>query len=287
MQDLQPTRRCHRTGAGQPRRGNDRLAYTPAAGRKMVREDRMPKWPRAACERNMAVEHRPSTTREKLLEISREELAPHKSLEAVAEASGRVVGAVSVAATLVAALGLVSATSLSDAGWGWALPTVVLSAISVALAVWATVPSRARVRPGDLEDVQQFFDGQIKRRGCFVQAAAITFGLAVLLTPLPALAAALQPSPSAVLNVSAIRRGTEVAVTIVGEHLPHDAVVTMTLEDEVAHGLLLYEEVGFGGRTSATAEVPLTSLDNSRELRLLARHGTHVIANRTIPVPGG
>jgi hypothetical protein len=227
----------------------------------------------------MAVEHRPSSTREKLLEASRAELAPHKSMEAVAEASGRVVGAFSVAAALVSGLGLVSATALTDAGWGWAVPTIVLSAISMALAVWATVPARATVSPGDLEDVADFFAGEIKRRGCLVRSAAVLFGFAMLLTPLPAVRAAWS-SPDATLDVTATRRSNDLVLSVEAEHLPRNAIVTMV----AASGARLLTGGSDGqGRLSAGAEVPMTVA--AGQVRVVARAGRRVVVDRTVAVP--
>jgi hypothetical protein len=233
----------------------------------------------------MAVEHRPSTTRERLLQSSREELAPHKSLEAVADAAVRVVSAVSVAAILVSGLGLVSAITLTDTGWGWALPTIILSAISVALAIWATVPSRQAVKPGDLEDVQRFFAGQIRKRGNLVRAAAISIGCAVLLTPLPALAAAFSSSPDVAFNVSAMPRGSTAVVTIEGEHLAKGTLVTVSWSSKLAHGALLTSDIGEGGSVNSSIYLPLATLGREMSLRLEATNKGRVVVDQVIPSP--
>ncbi len=233
----------------------------------------------------MAVAHRPATTRERLLERSRDELAPHKSLEAVTEASTRVVGAVSVAATLVAALGLVSATTLSDSGWEWALPTVTLAALSVTLAVWSTVPSQATVSPGDLEDVRRFFASQINQRGRLIRAASLAFGLSVLLTPLPAVSTTWSSSPGASFSISAVRREANVSVTVAGSHLPVNTVVMLYSHHGSARRLLLDANVGVERHLSSAVDVPLAAPEGSFELELIASVAGRVLVDKTTQVP--
>jgi hypothetical protein len=234
----------------------------------------------------MAVEHRASTSREALLEASRAELAPHKSLDAVAVASGRVVGAVSVTATLVSALGLVSATTLSGAGWGWALPAVVFSAGSIALAVWATVPSGGPIRPGDLDDVQRFFDREIRRRGGVVRAAAVALGLALLSTPLPLVADGLSV-PKAAFNVTVVRRGGSAIVAVQGENLNRNIAVTATWIHGGVRALILSGDIGEGGRLNLTGVLPVAIAGSAGSVEVIGRSGARVVVSRTLAMPGG
>jgi hypothetical protein len=189
-----------------------------------------------------------------------------------------------VSATLASALGLVTATRLTDVGWGWALPTVILSAISVALAVWATMPGRETVSPGDLESVRMFYADQIRVRGRLVRAAALMLAVAVLLTPLPALAATWS-SPELALDVGATRHGRNLRVTAHGEHLPKDTVVTVTSHVGSERRLLISGEAYNDGRFTADAEIPLRTLHGGGKLRVLARANNRVVLDRAVEIP--
>lgn len=177
--------------------------------------------------------HRP-TTRERLVVQSVETLAPHQSLDRIDKASATVTTAVTLAGTLAGGFGLIAATTFADVGIGWALPTVILAACSIACAVLATVPAPATVAPGDLSAVEAFFRIQIRRRGRLVRGAAWSLAVAVLLAPLPIVASALANPPPRIALVAAVDGKTRrISVAISGSRLKPGAAVKVTI---VTHG---------------------------------------------------
>jgi hypothetical protein len=223
------------------------------------------------------------STRDRLLMSARAELAPDKSLAAVNESSARVVGAVSVAATLVSALGLLSATELADVGWAWALPSILLSALAAALAVWATVPVFDEVAPGNLEDVDRYFTHQLRWRGGTVRAAALSFGLGLALTPLPALVAAVDaPDPS--WDVTVARQGAMLSFSVTGEHLGSDSVVELALV-KPKPGRLLEAEADSHGKASGKASLPLTAVGGATRLQVKLKRPRRRDEARFLPLP--
>jgi len=145
---------------------------------------------------------RAPTTQERLLVLSAETLAPHLSLDRVDKAATAVTASVSIAGTLVAGFGTFAAARLTEVGIGWAAPTVVLAAWSVACAILASVPGSGRVAPGNLIAVEAFFRDEIRRRGRLVRGAGYGLAAAVLLSPTPLVVAAVSDAGSA-LDVGA------------------------------------------------------------------------------------
>jgi hypothetical protein len=169
------------------------------------------------------------TTREKLLRESANHLAPHESLAALNDASRFLVGSVSVAAALLSALGVLTATKLTTVGTEWALPTVGCAAFSVALAAWATVPVRTTLAPGNVASVEAFFDRQLRVRGGLLRAAGLFFALGVLLAPLPLAKAAVDDataeSMSLDLAASVSGGGTRALISAKAQNVPADSTV--------------------------------------------------------------
>lgn len=174
--------------------------------------------------------HRPST-RERLLIESTDTLAPHQSLDRIDKSSATVTTAVTLAGTLAGGFGAIAASRLTDVGIGYALPTVVLAAISIACAVLATVPSPGKVAPGNLVAVEEFFREQLQHRGRLVRVAAWALAVAVVLAPLPLVAAALEgDDPTLDLSTSVTGKERKLVVGLAGRELDPDAVVTLRVE---------------------------------------------------------
>lgn len=215
---------------------------------------------------------------------SRDQLAPHLSLQAVDASAGRIVGSISVAAALVSALGVLGATEVADVGWGWALPSVLLAAASAALSIWATVPVFSYVRPGDLEDVDRFFTHQIKWRGGLVRAAGLAFGLALLLTPLPLLAATVRGEHPAV-DVTAVRRGDQLVTAVAAKHADENATIELTADTDPPLRLLELQ-VDRDGTATGTASVPLKRVAGAQRLLVTTRAADGETTTAAMPVPG-
>ena len=223
------------------------------------------------------------STRTKLLMKAREELSPDKSLAAVDVAASRIVGGVSVAAALVTGFGLFTATELADVGWGWALPSILLSAIAAALALWATVPAHDKISPGDLEDIDRYFKHQITWRGGYVRTAALLFALALLTAPLPVLVAAVDDPPES-LDVSAAQDGDKITFKLAAHGLDADSTVRILIAGPRPK-LLLVAEVSGDESASATASLPVADIGAAREATVEVREEGHPASSRTIEIP--
>jgi hypothetical protein len=188
----------------------------------------------------MAEGHR-STTRERLVAESAGTLAPHQSLDRIDKVSGTVTTAVTLAGAVAGGFGLVAAKSLANVGIGWALPTVILAAVSIAAAVLATVPGPAKVAPGNLVAVEAFFRGQIRRRGRLMRVAAWSLAAAVLLAPLPILFGAIRgPHASIELTVTVSGQSRKVMVAVTAAGLNEGALVQVRVRRR-GHTLALTE----------------------------------------------
>lgn len=168
------------------------------------------------------------TTRQRALRAAADQLTPVQALAAVDQASARVLGAVTVAGAAAGGLGLLSASRLEHAGIGWAVPCVLTAAIGVALAVFATVPIRATLRPGDLSAVEWWFDHQIKRRIALIRWSARLLSIAVLTAALPPVVSALAANEPQV-DVALVARGDTVTVRGWGTNLPETATLRVNV----------------------------------------------------------
>lgn len=214
-------------------------------------------------------EGRGPTTRERLIADSAATLAPHESLDRIDKASATVMTGVTLAGTLVGGFGLVAATTLVKVGIGWALPTVILAAISIACALLSTVPAPGKVAPGDLVAVEEFFRTQIRQRGQLVRSAAWSLAAAVLLAPLPILAAALADKHPAIdLAIVVNGKDRKVVVGVAATGLARDAIVTVKVQRAGRTIAFATSDAGQEGKTSSALTVP--TLPSGTHLRVTA-----------------
>ncbi|MGO9973133.1 MAG: hypothetical protein ACLP01_10045 [Solirubrobacteraceae bacterium] len=227
---------------------------------------------------------RPST-REQLIAESAKTLAPHQSLDRIDKTSGTVTAAVTLAGTLAGVFGLVAATTLASVGIGWALPTVILAAISIACAILATVPAPGKVAPGDLFAVERFFRGQIRKRGLLVRGAAWALAVAVLLAPLPMLAAALaNDGPAIDLTVAVNGESRRVVVGVAATGLPEGAVVTATVQRAGRTIAFAATDAGPNGKLTSTVTAPAVPAGTKLMVTATGPKGTPARAqNITVP----
>lgn len=210
----------------------------------------------------MAVAGRNPSTRDKLLARSQGELAPHLSLAAVSEASERIVGAVSVAAAIASGLSLFSALTLADIGWGWALPSIIFVSAAVILAVFAAIPVGKVISPGNLEEVDEFFSGQLRVRGRLLKGSALCLVLGLLAIPLPPLVAAIE-GDEASLEISVVRHGTTLKVTATGEGLPSGRA-ELASASEIGNVVLGVASISSRGVTHIAAALPAAKAGHAR-----------------------
>jgi hypothetical protein len=172
------------------------------------------------------------TDRERSLRAIAGQLTPLQALDTIDQASARIVAAVSLTATLAGAVGLVSASSLNDIGPGWSIPCVVIAGLSVVAAVIGTLPSRARLAPGELENLEAWLEGQVTRRSRMIHASAGLLVAAVFAAALPSLVAAFREDAHRLtIGLTATASGA-VTLAASGDSLPDHA----TLEVLLTHG---------------------------------------------------
>lgn len=113
-----------------------------------------------------------------------DELAPAKSLARIDTAAGRVLGNVTVVGTLLTGLGLLAAglPGTSDAARGLALAAVVAAVLAVACALAAQILTiRRGLNTSNLAEVQEWYQGQFRRRAYPTRAATVLLLAAILL----------------------------------------------------------------------------------------------------------
>jgi hypothetical protein len=221
------------------------------------------------------------TTRERALREAAATLTPARALDAVDAASSRLTTAVTLAATLSGGLGLVSATQLQDVGIGWALPAVIAAAGSVLLAVLATVPVKATLRPGDLPAVEAWFDQQLSRRIRLIHYSAVTLALALLFAALPAVVAAVQQDePAIAVRVASSRDAKTISVS--ATNLPDGATMRARVVQDGRAPAELFADAGDDGAADIS-----THLERARgTIRIVAEaaDGDTVLTRRDVTV---
>jgi hypothetical protein len=177
-------------------------------------------------------------------------------------------------------------------GWGWALPAVFFSAATIALAIWAALPRESSISPGDLEQVNAYFTEQIKFRGRFLKASALTLCLALLCLPLPFIASAWE-SPDPALELTAARHGKGLVVHVGAQHIDSDATLTVRLRAH--HGF--HRTVGrssgaIDGAVALVISLPIRSVPPCAQLVVrVFEHGNVALARsvklgRGLSAPG-
>jgi hypothetical protein len=172
---------------------------------------------------------RAPTARERGLRAVAEQLTPLQALTTIDQASARIVAAVSLIATLAGGVGLISASSLSEIGIAWAIPCVVAAALSVVAALIGTLPTRAKLAPGELDGLEAWFDHQISHRLLLIRTSAGLLVVAVLCAALPSVVAALSESQQElVVGLIATQNGM-VRVDASASRLPDVATLQVIL----------------------------------------------------------
>jgi hypothetical protein len=131
------------------------------------------------------------TARERALRAAADHLTPLQALASIDDASGRIVAAVSLVATLAGSVSLLTASSLSGVSIVWSIPCVVAAGLSVVAAVFGTLPSRARLAPGELEGLEAWFEEQITKRLLLIRTSAALLVVTVVAAVLPSVVSAI------------------------------------------------------------------------------------------------
>ena len=225
------------------------------------------------------------SSKARLLARSREALAPHASLEAVSEASGRIVSGVSITAALTSALSLAGAVGVAKVGWGYALPAVVFSATTVALAIWASIPRKDVLRPGDLEDVDRFFTDQLAFRGRLLRLSGLTLCAALASIPIPFIAGSLE-SEGPGFAVTANVEGGRLKVAAEAEDAGSDASIVLSLAMPRGERVIGRADGASEGTVAVRASVPNRIAGRSATINAELLDGEKVLDRRSIPLPG-
>lgn len=154
-------------------------------------------------------------------------------------------------------LSIGGAVALAEVGWGWAVPAMAFAALTVVLAIWASIPREIELWPGELESVDRFFTGQIKLRGRLLRASGLTLCLALLCLPLPFIVAALH-SPSPELSLSASRSGPALALSAHADHVSAgNTRLDLKLETDRGEQLLGRRSEPLDSTMSLSSSLPL------------------------------
>jgi hypothetical protein len=133
------------------------------------------------------VQSRRKTVTDELLQSAALDLGPEKSLSRIEASAKLLIASVTVFGSVLGGFGALGSDVVAEHP-ALAVPSVVLVAISLALAVWAVVPAPTAVNVDDLEDLRRYYSRQIAIRGWLVRIAGILFGFALVAAILPALA---------------------------------------------------------------------------------------------------
>jgi hypothetical protein len=232
----------------------------------------------------------PATPREQALAALAAELTPAKSLQRLDTATARVVSTVSIVATLLTGLGLITAglTNLTEAAQVLAIISVGLAFLAVLLALTAQVLTITHdLNTNNLVEVEHWYRRRLQRRGPLTRwatvllvAATMAAGTAAIITLTahsdePVLAVTRTASPSQTgpaagkLTIDATFRGLEagqiasVTVTVDGTVLATaafgptpdgTATRTVTIEQISTNAVAVVDARGGSAVCTATLE---------------------------------
>lgn len=172
-------------------------------------------------------------------------------------------------------------------GWGWALPAVLFSALTVALAIWASLPRDSLISPGDLEQVNAYFTEQIKYRTRYLRASALTLCFALLCLPLPFIASTWESSDLS-LSLTASRDGDTVSIHARAQHIDDDATLSVLLRAHRSFFRILGHSAGTNeGGTELDISLPRHAVPPRSKLILRVTEGGRLASSRLIKLGRG
>jgi hypothetical protein len=172
-------------------------------------------------------------------------------------------------------------------GWGWALPAVLFSALTVALAIWASLPRDSLISPGDLEQVNAYFTEQIKYRTRYLRASALTLCFALLCLPLPFIASAWESSDPT-LSLTASRDGNAISIHARAQHIDDDATLSVLLRAHHSFPRTLGHSSGTDeGRAELDISLPRHAVPPCSKLLVRVAEDGRLTSNRLIKLGRG
>lgn len=155
------------------------------------------------------------------------ELTPDKSVARIEDNAKYLLGGVAIIGTLLTGLGVLTSDKVASHPVAL-MTTVVLTALSLAVAALALVPHGGDVSIEDVASVRRFYETDIKVRGRLVQAAGVLFGAAVLATSIPAIVIGVTEHPvGPYVAAHFLHKGNKLSLTVHvhASHLAADGYV--------------------------------------------------------------
>ncbi len=216
------------------------------------------------------------------------ELAPDKSVARIEDNAKYLLGGVAVIGALLTGLGVFTSDRVAAHPVAL-LPTVALTAASLAAAALALVPHGGGVSIDDVASIRRFYEGDIKARGRLVRAAGVLFGLSLLATSIPAIVISTgkQPAPAGpYVAADLVRKGNRLtlAVQVRAVHLAPDAYVTTFVTIKPRGGYLLQdrETADASGAVNASASLDVPGSARTVQIVSAALSGGKTIGSKRL-----
>ncbi|HXA27510.1 MAG TPA: hypothetical protein VN193_02080 [Candidatus Angelobacter sp.] len=216
-------------------------------------------------------------------------LTPDKSLQNIGTSAKQLIAGVATVSTVLGGLGLIKADGLRGPWWAYAVP-IVLTVASVVLAFLATGIHRTSVNFDVVEDIESFFDREIRLRAIFVQVGTVCFLAALVWAGLVSAWWGAKPSPVSPLvhtTWSGSGAAAKLNVTAQVSDAKPGGIATMTVTGTRNGGTvtLLTTQATVDSTGSASFNDDISDVAGVSSAQVRVDAGSAVTTTRSLPSP--
>jgi hypothetical protein len=219
-------------------------------------------------------------------------LSPDKSLQNIATSAKQLLAGVATVSTVLTGFGLVKAESL-HVPWGWYAAAIVLTTVSIALATAATMIHRKALSLDVAEDVEHFFDSEIRWRALAVQASMALYLVALIVAGVgTARYGAPAQTSTPVVRAQWSGVGNAAKLTVSAQIDQADAgtpaTLSVTSTRNGAQVMLLSDEATVDASGKASFSDDIADIADVSSVTVVAKAGaqtTTITSGRTLPPP--
>ena len=196
------------------------------------------------------------TPRDEMWIAAASELSPDKSLAQIQDTGRFLVGSVAIVGTLLTGFGFVAGDAIRRASVGFSV-ALVLTLVSLTLALFALVIRTGQLRLNDLTAVERWYGQQLKWRGWAATLSGVALALALLTAGLTALTVATpEATIAATMKVHDSSSQPILSIQVRFEGMPRDSQAMFQVEGVTVSGTSTTVSSGLATPTSAgTAEL--------------------------------
>jgi hypothetical protein len=216
------------------------------------------------------------TPRDEMWIAAASELSPDKSLAQIQDTGRFLVGSVAIVGTLLTGFGFVAGDAIRRASVGFSV-ALVLTLVSLTLALFALVIRTGQLRLNDLTAVERWYGQQLKWRGWAATLSGVALALALLTAGLTALTVATpEATIAATMKVHDSSSQPILSVQVRFEGMPRDSQAMFQVDGITASGSSSIISSGLATPTSnGTAELDADVATTSAYVRYVLTAAIH------------